>query len=171
VNDSEFRLEAVGVSLFYDPSPGSVDFSGSFTWQKLPISGDKLTPDGIQLTAGGLQAIRYTPPAAGQRVLASWQASNGAATLTATGTGFSFTPPTAHFTVSTANTLTFFSPPVPVTLVLNLKTGLFTGGFTPSGHAAVPFGGVLYQGTGMSSVGAGNFLADGQPGVITLTGP
>lgn len=164
-------LEVVAATLFYGPSSGSEDFYGSFAWQKLPVSGDKFEPTGIQLTFGGLQAIRYTPPAAGQRVLAAWQASNGAATLTATGTGFNFTPPTAHFTVSTTNTAAFSSPPFPLTLFLNVKTGFFTGGFIPSSHSAVPFGGVLYQGTGMSSIGVGNFLTDGRPGAITLTGP
>ncbi|MHA3770954.1 Calx-beta domain-containing protein [Verrucomicrobiota bacterium sgz303538] len=161
--------ELFAISADYNPTVGKWDFTGSMIWQKLPSKGDRLLPTGIPQSGLFFQAIRYNPPAAGHRALEVWEQSNGGASFAASGTGFGFDLPTVGMTISTANAATFATPGV--SLKVNAKTGMFTGTIKPSGHAPVPFGGVLYQGTGVNSLGFGSFLADGLAGGVTLSGP
>jgi hypothetical protein len=161
--------EFLGLNLSLAPSPGSWDFFGSALLHKAPFRGDKLFPAGVSLTSGFTQAIRYVPPAAGAYALSAWQPS-GAGKLVTSGGG-AVNGLNLPFTASVSSAVHFTSQTSSPKLALSPLTGFFGGSVKPASHAAAPFTGILYQGTLTHSLGIGNFVADGKPGAVTLSGP
>lgn len=135
-------------------APGISDFSGAATWQK-PETAGSFHPDAIS-TELDFYGARYTPPAAGQRVLEVLDVADNLR-FSAVGGGLDEDPFERLITLDAKNKLLFAKDASAFKIGLKTASGLFTGSFKDNGIVR-PVAGVLVQslnrGAGFSAGGS-----------------
>lgn len=142
--------------------PGISDFSGSVAWRK-PETVGNFHPDEFT-TELDFFGARYTPPAAGQRVLSL---ADGAGNLlfAASGGGLDEDPYERFLTLDAKNKLLVPADAGALKLGLVSASGLFTGSFKDDGVVR-PVSGVILQSL---NLGAGFFSGGFEGGPVDLT--
>ncbi|MBB5040315.1 hypothetical protein [Prosthecobacter dejongeii] len=146
--------------------------TGSLGWFRPPAKAIFL-PLGLESQTLALAGKNYTPPAANTRVDTVFNANGGSATFAADSTGL--VSISQAFTLSTTNTFQFaVNNPNAVTLKLDAKTGIVTGGATYTGQTkSSPLRAILLP-TGTPGVTAGFYGYNLRPergGSATILSP
>ena len=158
----------VTVRPIFDASQAPATLGGSGYWVRpAPPAGTVLLPAGIAAT-GYVYGSRYTPPAPGNRMDASFNPS-GALTFRVLNTNYP--SPNEGVTLSTANTFTYAPPNANlVRLVASPATGFVTGSVKLTGTpAAGPVVAVLVSHTALTTGFYGYMPAVSGYGLVFIT--
>jgi YD repeat-containing protein len=142
-------------------APGISDFAGAASWQKPETAGTFQTD--AFTTELNFFGARYTPPTAGQRVLALAEGS-GNLRFAASGGGLDEDPYERLITLDAKNKLLVPADASALKLGLVSASGLFTGSFKDNGMVR-PVAGVLLQSLNR---GAGFIAGGSESGAVEL---
>ncbi len=166
------RVSGRGTFALAGPLPDVVGASGIFNVRyNFPERANDPSALGPLLGSAAAGVVRYTPPAAGQRVIDVWNATGGQGKVTLEGADLP-TPLIKALTISPANVITAPTDAERVKVRAMTASGLFRGSFVPV--AGVPprrFTGVFLQFSGGFAQGLGCFTDGVRGGTVRLLKP
>ncbi len=158
--DASLSRGSIRGTVAFEEKAGVSDFDGPLDWEKPARPADRFYAKGFK-TSTHLIGSQYMPPKGATRVL---NVPEGNAQ-------FSLPDwPPIHILITPKNTVTITDPPNShsLKLILETKTGLFSGSFQKEAPTKIPFQGVLFQ---KQRLGAGLFLGLDQSSSVRFGPP